>query len=109
MAKTRIKTTTVPPAIAHGNLDEPPECGSLSCDAPHAWQKRAPGDSGAWHLEHVRSRVGAPHAWQNFPALAAPHLWQVIGGRLWLMSLSESIPRCKSGTCNIDRRTGVCR
>ncbi len=98
MARTSIETTTAAPAIAHGNLDEPDWRGSLSCELPHAWQKWAPGDRGAWHLLHTRSRVAAPHAWQNFPALDAPHLGQATEDRFWLMGLSESRPRCESGT-----------
>lgn len=97
IARTRTETTTAAPAIAQGNLDEPAGRGSLSCEAPHAWQKLAPGDREAWHWLHARFRVGAPHAWQNFPVLDAPHLGHVVGDSLSLMGMSESKPRCESG------------
>jgi len=107
-AKTKIETTTTPPKIAHGNLDEPPERGVVSSEAPQPWQKTAVGDSAASHLGHARSRVGAPQEWQNFPVLVAPHFGQVRGVRFWLMGFSNSSSWCESGTCNIDWRTRVC-
>ena len=108
MAKTKIETTAKLPAIAHGNRDEPPECGSVPSEVPHAWQKTAPGDSVALQFEHTRSCVGATQAWQNFPVPVAPHFGQVRGVMFWFMGLSDKSLWCESGTYNIGWRTRGC-
>jgi hypothetical protein len=52
--------------------------------APHAWQNRAPGESGVWHWLQLPAKA-VPQWVQNLPAAGLPQLGQFESDD-WLMA-----------------------
>lgn len=72
---------------------------------PQAWQNRAPGDSGAWQLEHADWVRGAPQWVQNLPEAWLPQLGHVVFDAVSVISFPSVSVQLEP--INIGARTGV--
>jgi hypothetical protein len=67
------------PAIVQVRRSEGAEV-DLPADRPQRWQKRAWGDSSAWHAWQDCAVSRVPHALQKLPIPEVPQLGQVVEG-----------------------------